>query len=141
MLRSDLCDHSHAHIVVKRTVTVDSTNANNWPNKTLAFKKNIPFRSRISKINNTSVDNVEDLFIVMLKCNLLDCGDNCSVTSCLWNYYRDEVNDNANENNADNYRIDNSNTLVSKSFEYKAKIMGNAPANNNTLDTEVVVPL
>ena len=141
MLRSDLCDHSHAHIVVKRTVTVDSTNANNWPNKTLAFKKNILFRSRISKINNTSVDNVEDLFIVMLKCNLLDCGDNCSVTSCLWNYYRDEVNDNANENNADNYRIDNSNTLVSKSFEYKAKIMGNTPANNNTLDTEVVVPL
>ena len=77
----------------------------------------------------------------MLKCNLLDYGDNCSVTSCLWNCYRDEVNDDANENNADNYRIDNSNTLISKSFEYKAKIMGSTPANNNTLDTEVVVPL
>ena len=34
--------------------------------------------------------------------NLLEHGDNYSMTSrSLWNYYRDEVNDNANENSAE----------------------------------------
>ena len=46
----------------------------------------------------------------------------------LWNYYRDEVNDDANENNAGNYRIDNSKTVTSKSFEYKTTIIGSTPA-------------
>ena len=40
----------------------------------------------------------------------------------LWNYYRDEVNDSADENNdANNFRINNSETTRSKSFEYKKK--------------------
>ena len=39
-----------------------------------------------------------------------------------WNYYRDQVNDNAYKNNdAGNYRINNNNTTTSKSFEYKTK--------------------
>ena len=59
----------------------------------------------------------------------------------LWNYYKDEVNDNANENSpADNYRI-NSKKTTSKSFEYKTKITGSTPADNNILQKEVVVPL
>ena len=55
--------------------------------------------------------------------NLLEYSDNYSMTSVsLWNYYRDEVNDDANENNAaGNYRINNK-TTTSKSFEYKTKI-------------------
>ena len=41
--------------------------------------------------------------------NLLDNSDSYSKTSGrLWNYYGDEVNDNDNENNADNYKINNS---------------------------------
>ena len=32
----------------------------------------------------------------------------------LSNYYRDVLNDNANENNADKYRINNNNTITSK---------------------------
>lgn len=28
MLASDMCDYSDAHIIVKRTINVDSTNAN-----------------------------------------------------------------------------------------------------------------
>ena len=56
--------------------------------------------------------------------NLLDYNENYSITSeSLWNYYRDEVNDSANENNsANDYRINNDKT-ISKSFKYKAKIM------------------
>ena len=39
---------------------------------------------------------------------LLEYSDNYSMTiGSLWNYYRDEVNHDADENNAGNYRIDN----------------------------------
>ena len=53
----------------------------------------------------------------------------------LWNYYKDEVNGKANENNdAGNYRVNNK-IITSKSFEYKTKVIGNLLADNNTLDT------
>ena len=56
----------------------------------------------------------------------------------LWNYYRDDINDDADEIVANN-RVNNNNNkkTISKSFEYKQII----PANNKTLNTEVVVPL
>ena len=34
-----------------------------------------------------------------------------------WNYYRDEINDDTNKNNAAKNRINNNNTIISKSFE------------------------
>ena len=40
----------------------------------------------------------------------------------LWKYYSDEMNDDANEIDADNQRIDNSRTVTGKSFECKTKI-------------------
>ena len=57
------------------------------------------------------------------------------------NYYRDEVNDDANKNNGDVYRIYNEKTATSKSFEYKTKVIGNTPADISRLDSEGVVPL
>ena len=59
----------------------------------------------------------------------------------LWNYYRDEVNEDANENNAVNFRTNNNKTITSKDFKYKTKIIVITPDDNNTLDTEVIVPL
>ena len=50
------------------------------------------------------------------------------------------MNDKANENNADNHRINNK-TITSKSFEYNTKLIGSTPNGNNTSTTEVVVPL
>ena len=74
--------------------------------------------------------------------NLLEYSNSYSMTSgSLWSYYRDKVNDNANENNADNYRINNSKTITSKSFEYKTKLIGSTPNDNNTLNADIVVPL
>ena len=75
--------------------------------------------------------------------NLLEYNGNYSMTSrSLRNYYEDEVNDDANENDsAGNYRINNNKTTTSKSFDYKAKIIGSTPADSSRLDTEVVVPL
>ena len=44
--------------------------------------------------------------------NLLEYRDNYSMTSeSLWNYYRDEVNDAANENDSANNKINNNKTI------------------------------
>ena len=65
MLRSDLCHYSDVYIVVKGRISIKGTNDANKKNKKLTFKNNVPFSSCISKINNTSADNAEDLNIVM----------------------------------------------------------------------------
>ena len=59
----------------------------------------------------------------------------------MWNYYQNEINDDGKENNATNNRINNNKIITSKSFEYKAKLIGSMPNDNNTLDAEVVVLL
>ena len=103
MLRSDLCDYSDAHIVVKGRISVRGTNAANGINKKLIFKNNAPFRSCISKINNTFTENGEDLDIFTPMYDLLEYSGNYSMTSGnLWNYYRDKINDDANENDNNN---------------------------------------
>ena len=104
MLRSDLCDYSDAYVVVKGKITVEGENDAKTRNKKVIFKNNAPFRSRISKINNAFTDNAEDLDIAMLIYNLLEYSGNMKSGS-LWKYYRDEVNDDANKNNAANNRI------------------------------------
>ena len=74
-MRSDLCDYSDACIVVKGKITVRNPNDDAYDKK-LAFKNNGPFTSCISKINNTLIDKVEDLDIVMPMYNLLECSKN-----------------------------------------------------------------
>ena len=64
MLQSDLFDYSDIYIVVKATIDIADPN-NNVYDKKLAFRNNAPFISSISKINNTLIDNEEDLDIVM----------------------------------------------------------------------------
>ena len=75
MLRSDLCDFSDAYIVVKGKITVTNPN-NDAYDKKLALKNNVPFLSCISKINNTLIDNAEDLGIVMPMYDLLEYSKN-----------------------------------------------------------------
>ena len=83
----------------------------------LVFKNNAPFKSCISKVNNTFIDNSENLYIVIPMYNFLEYSDNYLMTSgSLWNYYRDEINDDANENDHNN-RINNNKTTKKKSFE------------------------
>ena len=73
---------------------------------------------------------------------LLEHSNNYSMQSgILWNYYRDQVNDSTNENNAANNRINGNKTITGKSFEYKTKLVGTTPDDNNTLDAEVAIPL
>ena len=128
------------YIVVKGTITVVGSNANNREDKKLTFTNNAPLRPCISKINATT-DNAEELSVVMPMYNLLEYYNNYSMISeSLWNYCRDEVDDNANENNADNHTINNK-IITSKSFEYNTKLIGSTTNANNTSTTEVVVSL
>ena len=60
----------------------------------------------------------------------------------MWSYYRDRVNNDANENNsANNYRQNNNKKTASKFFEYKTKLIGNTTADNNTLEIKFLVSL
>ena len=89
MLRSDLWNYSDPYIVVKKRATVEGTNPVNRRNKKLTFKNITPFSSCISKINNTFIDNVEDLDIVKPMYDILECSGNYSMTSgSLWNFIK-----------------------------------------------------
>ena len=107
MLRSDLCDYSDTYIVVKGTITITGKN-NNRRNKKLTFMNNAPFLLWTPKINNTFRDNVENLDTVMPMYNLLEYTDSYAMTSgSFWNYYRDEMNYDKNENNANGNMVNN----------------------------------
>ena len=117
MLRSDLYGFSDAYIVVKGTIAVTNPD-NDTYDKKLALKNNAQFVSYISKINNTLVDNAEDLDVVMPRYNLLECSKNYSkTTGSFSNYYKDEPNSGADNNIS--YSIKDS-----KSFDYKTSIRG-----------------
>ena len=95
MLHKDLCDYSDAYIVVKGTIH-DTDPNNNAYDKKSSFKNNAPFSSCISKINNTLIDNTEDLDTVMPMYNMIEYSKNyLKTTEGLWNCYRDEPNSGA----------------------------------------------
>ena len=97
-----------------------------------------------NKINGELIEDAEDLNIVMSMYNLLEYRKNYRKTiGSLYNYYRDELSDNANNND---------NTVNSDPFRYKNKITGNTynvaagatdyNANKNgTQNIELAVPL
>ena len=151
MLRSDLCDYADAYILVNSIITVtangDNNNANNIRDKRdrpLILKNNGPFVSCITKINGELIEDAEDLDIVMPMYNSLEYSKNYRKTiGSLYNYYRDELSDNANNND---------NTVNSDTFRYKNKITGNtynvaADAEgyivnkNGTQNIELAIPL
>ena len=114
MLTSDLFDYSDAYIVTKGTTTVYDSNANNRINRELVFKNNALFRSCMLKVNNTVIDSTKELHIVISMYNLSEYSDNYSMISgSLWNYYRDEIYDNAHENNDNICEVNNEKTTTS----------------------------
>ena len=127
MLRSDLCDYSDAYILVtgKCTVEADHIGAGvdenrDRKNRPLILKNNPTFVSCISKINNELIEDADDLDIVMPMYNLLEYSQNYRKTiGSLYNYYREELTDDENDNFA------NIDVINSNAFKYKNKIIGN----------------
>ena len=128
MLRSNLCDYSDAYVLVKGTITVTAPGANNGANnirdernRPLILKNNAPFVSCITRINGELIEDANDLDIVTTMYNLLEYSKNYRKTiGSSYDYYRDELSDDADDNNFDNIKVVNSNT-----FKYKNKITGN----------------
>ena len=56
-----------AYIVVKWRIIVEGTNDTNERNRSLNFKNNAPFRSCISKINNT-FETLQKILISLCRC-------------------------------------------------------------------------
>ena len=124
MLRFDLCNYSDAYVWVKGTITVTNPNNNVNFDRRLTLKNNAPFVSCISKINGKLVENAENLDIVIPMYNLLEYSKNYEKTSgSLFNYYRDEPKEHAL--GVGNYAV-NISIRNSKSFDYKAKIVGSS---------------
>ena len=101
MLRSNLCDYVDPYIPVKGTITTTGTGDDEAAkqlderNKGVIFKNCDPYTKCISRINNTDIDISHDIDIVMPMYNLIEYSDNYSKTSIrLWQYYKDEPNDN-----------------------------------------------
>ena len=138
MLRSDLCDFSDVHIVVKGVIVVISLD-DAKRNKAVAFKHNAPFINWISKINGVQIDNAEDLDVVMPMYYLLEYSKIYrKTTRSLWNYYRDEPSDPRSSS--------------SEYFKYKTSITGSTynvgdgeagydPDKVSKNETEIIVPL
>ena len=80
MLRWDLYDFSDGYIFVKGEITVAGGSNSSRRNRPLAFKNNASFIGCISKINNTLIDNAEDLDVAMPMYNLLQYRKNYSKT-------------------------------------------------------------
>lgn len=117
MLRSNLGNYPDAYIAVKGNITVAGPNDNVYDKK-LALKNNASFIICMPKINNTLADKTEGLHAVMPRYILIEYNKTYWKTSgSLWNYYREEINDDRNDNNK--------NIIKSKSFKYKASINEN----------------
>ena len=128
MLRSNLCDYADAYILVKGTITItgagndDAAKRLDERNKGVIFKNCAPFTKCISKINDTEIDNAQDIDIVMPMYNLIEYSNNYSKTSgSLWQYCKDEPNDNV---------------VGSELFKSKVKETGSTPTSGNTKDVE-----
>ena len=80
MLKSSLCDYSDAYILAKGTISIvrkEGDNPNN-ANKEVVFENCAPFIDCINEINNTEIDNVKDIDVVVPMYNLIEHSNNYS---------------------------------------------------------------
>ena len=96
--------------------------------KGVIFKNCAPFTKCISRINNTDIDNAQDIDIVMPMYSLIEYSDNYSkkTSGSLWQYYKDYPHDDITQ---------------AESFKSKTKITGKSPAAGNAKNVEIILPL
>ena len=113
VLKSNIFDYNDAYILVRSDIV---TTAHIIPIQ-VAFKNFVSFTKCITKMDGTTIDNTEDLDLIMSMYNLMEYSPNYSeTTACLWFYLKVEAT------NFDTDIADNDNF---KSFEYKTKLLGN----------------
>ena len=121
MLRSSLCDYSDADILVKGNISVNNTAGAAAANNT----------------NNTQIDNVEYIDIVMPIYNLIEYSGNYSKTSgSLWQYCKDIP---AVTNDGNIVIFNGANNTDSLSF--KSTIIGTTNDDGDIGNVEIIIPL
>ena len=116
VLKSKLCDCNDACISVRGDIIVIA-----GPATQVAFTNCAPFTKCITKIDGTTVDNAEDLDLIVSMYNLIEYSSSYSeTTGSLWFYSKDK---------GTNFDADIGNNNNFKSFEYKAKLLGNTVAH------------
>ena len=115
MLRSSLCDYSDAYILVKGNISVSNSaaadaDANNT-NKNVVFKICASLIECISKINNTDIDNAQDI----------------DITYC-WLLIIEDIVDFNGANSTD-------------SLNFKSKVTGQTDNNGRIDNVQIMVPL
>ena len=140
MLKSSLCDYSHAYILVKGTITVNNTAAADAAasntDKKVIFKNCALFTNCISEINNTQVDNAKDIDIVMPMYKLIEYSDNYAKTSASLRQYCNDIPPVNNNNAIVAITEDN----LTDSFNFKVKITVKT-GDDGTKNVEIIVPL
>ena len=135
VLKSNFCDYNDAYILVRGDITTVGDNG-----AKVTFKNCAPFIKCITKIDGRTINDVEDLDLVMTMYNLIEYSSNYSdTTGSLWFYSKDE---------ATNFNADIGDNVAFKSFVYKTKLAGEteakpAPNNNNGIlkNATIAVPL
>ena len=151
MLRSNLYDYTDAYILHNGTITVTAAaganNIRDKKNRKLISKNNDPFVSCTTRINGELTEDANDLNIVMPMYNLLEYSKNYRKTiGSLYNYYRDELT-NDNNNNFANRNVVNSNTfkyknkIISNTYNVDAAAAGYDANKNGTQKVEIAIPL
>ena len=130
VLKANLFNYNDAYILVRGDVTITRHQVTQ-----VAFTNDELFIKCITKIDETKIDEAEDLDLVMPIYNLIECNWNYSeITGSLLFCCKDE---------ATNFNTDIANSNF-KSFEYKTKLSGNiedSGANGNWRNATIVVPL
>ena len=121
MLKSSLGDYSDAYILVKGTITlfgqgaIEAEQQTDRNIKQVTFKNSALFTDCLTEINDTQIDNLKDLDVVMLMYNLIAYSDNYSRTIArLWQYHKDK----ARNSITDSYSFKLKSILVANTDEH-----------------------
>ena len=117
-VKSNLSDYNDAYILERGNIPVRATPATH-----VAFRNCAPFTKCITKIDETTIDDVENLDLVIPMYSLIEYSSNCSkTTGSLWFYSKHEATD---------FKADIANDNNFKYFQYKVKFLENTVAQPN----------
>ena len=112
VLKHNLCYYNDAYILVKDDIIVTAAGTTQ-----VAFKNYAPFTKCITRIDGETIDDAENLDLLIPMYNLKECSSKYSETAgSLWFYSKDE---------ATNFNADIEKTDDFKSFKYKAESIEN----------------
>ena len=98
MIRSNLRDYvsdlCNVYILVSGSITIDGEGDDDATKLLDKRNEGVIFKKCISNICNTQINNATDIDVVMPMHSLIEYSNNYSKTGSLWQFYRDDSNDN-----------------------------------------------